>query len=87
MNIYRISGSMFTNNWITLIIVVLFNGIRKETKVIIYFFALLLYSLQFASLPGHESSCGALGNLFEFLVEGSNSLTRLNLSVSCGGWC
>ena len=45
-----------------------------------------LDSLQFASLPDHESSCGSVGNLFEFLVVGSNSLTRLNLSVSCGGW-
>ena len=29
---------MFTNNWITLIIVALFNGIRKEIKVIIHSF-------------------------------------------------
>ena len=48
-----------------------------------------LDSLQFASLPGHESSCCALGNLLSFnpQVVGSNSPTRLNLSVSCGGWC
>ena len=35
MNIQRISGSMFTNTWIILIIVVLFNGIQKEIKVFI----------------------------------------------------
>ena len=47
-----------------------------------------LDSLQFASLPGHESSCGAVENLLTFnpQVVGSNSLTGLNLIVSCGGW-
>ena len=52
-------------------------------------FSSFLDNLQFATLPGHESSCGAVRNLLSFnpQVVGSNSLTRLNLSVSCGGWC